>query len=162
MTSTHQKTSRASSMIELLTLRAQDSPHKSAYKFLTGGEETENLTFYELDKRARAIATRLQQRKAKGERILLLFPPGIDYIVAFYGCLAAGAVAVPAYPPRMNRNLERLEGIVEDAEPKIVLTTETVFRQMQSRFSESLSLTNLEWIIVREVPSAEADNWVNP
>jgi acetylornithine/succinyldiaminopimelate/putrescine aminotransferase/acyl-CoA synthetase (AMP-forming)/AMP-acid ligase II/predicted amino acid dehydrogenase/acyl carrier protein len=149
-------------MIDLLTLRAEESPHKSAYEFLTAGEETETLTFAELDQRARAIAARLQQRKAKGERVLLLFPPGIDYIVAFYGCLAAGAVAVPAYPPRLNRNLERLEGIIEDARPKIVLTTETVFRQMQSRFSESLQLTKLEWVIAREVPSSEADTWTNP
>src|SRR6185369_2062723 len=110
MTTTRQKSSNASSMIDLLTFRAEESPHKSAYEFLTAGEETETLTFAELDQRARAIAARLQQRKAKGERVLLLFPPGIDYIVAFYGCLAAGAVAVPAYPPRLNRNLKRLEG----------------------------------------------------
>jgi len=162
MTSPQKNRMPVSSMIELLRHRAEETPDNRAYTFLTAGKETASLTFYELDQRARAIATRLQQLKAKGERALLLFPPGTEYICAFYGCLAAGAVAVPAYPPRMNRNLQRLEAILEDASPKVVLTTEAVFRQMQSRFRESPHLAKLDWVVTGDVPVTEADAWVDP
>src|ERR1700730_16473270 len=104
-----------SSIVDLLRQRAEDLPDKRSYTFLAGGEEVEALTFLELNRRAQAIGARLQRIKAKGERALLLYPPGLEYISAFYGCLAAGTVAVPAYPPRMNRNLDRLEAILEDA-----------------------------------------------
>ena len=126
-----------SSFVQVLQERAEATPEARAYTFLTGGEETAALTFAQLGRRARAVASRLQQLKAGGERALLLYPPGVDYITAFYGCLAAGAVAVPAYPPRMNRNLQRLESILEDASPRAVLTTEAVYRQLSRRFDES-------------------------
>src|SRR5215510_10401797 len=110
-----------SSLVELLGQRAAETPDALVYNFLTAGVETDSLTSRQLDKRAKAIAARLQQLVCAGERALLLFPAGIEYICAFYGCLAAAVVAVPAYPPRMNRNLERLELILKDAQPGAVL-----------------------------------------
>src|SRR5205807_1551124 len=93
------------------------------YTFLVDGEGEEVfLSYGELDRRARAIAARLQAAGAAGERVLLLYPPGLDYIAAFFGCLYAGAVAVPAYPPRLNRNLSRLQAVVADARAKFALT----------------------------------------
>lgn len=151
-----------SSIVEFLSYRAEDSPDHTSYTLLNAGEDGETLTFRELDLRARAIAARLQQLNARGERALLLFPAGIEYICAFYGCLAAGTIAIPAYPPRMNRNLERLEAILKDAEPSVVLTTATVFRQMQSHFAESPHLANLNWIVSSEISPAEADGWIDP
>ncbi len=91
-------------LVELLRRRARHEPRRAAYTFLTDGEEV-HLTYGELDRRARAIAALLQEMGAGGERVLLLYPPGLDYIAAFFGCLYAGAVAVPAYPPRLNRSL---------------------------------------------------------
>src|SRR5215470_5418310 len=96
------------SIVHLLKSQAERLPANRAYTFLTGGRETETLTFSQLYLRARAIGARLQQFRARKERVLLLYPPGTEYISAFYGCIAAGNVAVPAYPPRLNRNLERL------------------------------------------------------
>ncbi|HEY0320665.1 MAG TPA: aminotransferase class III-fold pyridoxal phosphate-dependent enzyme [Pyrinomonadaceae bacterium] len=150
------------SLIQLLRERAQTTPDRRAYIFLTGGLETESLTFSQLNQRALAIAARLQQLQANGERALLLYPPGTEYIAAFYGCLAAGAVAIPAYPPRMNRNLQRLEAILEDASPKVVLTTETVFRQMRRLFDESPHLAQLNWVVTDNIQATEADAWVDP
>ena len=54
--------------------------------------------------------------------------PGLDFIAAFFGCLYAGVVAVPAYPPRRNRSLARIQAIVDDAEAKVALTTAPVLR----------------------------------
>jgi acetylornithine/succinyldiaminopimelate/putrescine aminotransferase/acyl-CoA synthetase (AMP-forming)/AMP-acid ligase II/predicted amino acid dehydrogenase/acyl carrier protein len=151
-----------SSFVEILRTRAVEFPHRLSYGFLAAGEETESLTFSQLDLRARAIGARLQQLGAKGERALLLYPPGTDYILAFYGCLAGGAVAVPAYPPRMNRNLPRLLSILEDARPKVVLTNETIFRQMRRWFDEAPGLAGLEWIITADVRNEEEETWVDP
>src|SRR5690242_12745358 len=114
-------------LIELLRFRAFSQPDEIAYTFLLEGEkDTVNLTYAELDKQAQTIATYLQSK----ERVLLLYPPGLEYIAAFFGCLYAGAIAVPAYPPRPNRSLLRLQSIVADAEASIVLTNTAVLSNL--------------------------------
>src|ERR1044072_8291122 len=97
-------------LVEALRWRARHQPERMAFTFLPDGEAAElRLTYAELDEQARSVAAHLQALNAAGERIMLLFPPGLEYIPAFYGCLYAGAIAVPAYPPRVNRTLSRLE-----------------------------------------------------
>src|SRR5690349_275419 len=103
-----------STLIDLLDRRAQCGPDELAYTFLADGTEL-NLSYSELDRRVKAVAALLQRMEAAGERALLLYPPGLDYVVAFWGCLYADVIAVPAYPPRLNRNLLRLQAIAEDA-----------------------------------------------
>src|SRR5258708_22121493 len=93
-------------LIEVLRYRALHQPEQRAFTFLENGEgESSHLTYGELDQRARSIGALLQGLKAAGERVLLLYPPGLDYVAAFFGCLYAGAIAVPVYPPRPNRTL---------------------------------------------------------
>src|SRR4051794_10360509 len=122
-----------SSLIEMLRTRARESPAARAFTFLGDGEE-DRLSYAGLDERARAIpfrgdggedrlstaggderaraiAARLVEQGARGERVLLLYPPGLEYIAAFFGCLYPGAGAVPAYPPRLNRSLPRLRSL---------------------------------------------------
>src|SRR4028118_2277898 len=85
---------------QTLSTRAAIEGDRLAYAFLAQGEIEARLTYAELDARARALGGALQEAGAAGERVALLFPPGLDFIVAFFGCLYAGAVAVPALPPR--------------------------------------------------------------
>src|SRR5215472_15857505 len=108
-------------LVELLRWRAALQSDQKAYTFLSKGEEELSLTYAELDRQARAIGALLQRRGATGERVLLLYPAGLEYLAAFYGCLYAGGLAVPAYPPHGNRSLERIEGIVGDAQAKFVI-----------------------------------------
>src|SRR5580698_7755290 len=90
--------------VHLLRRQAKVRPERRAYVFLADGESDErSITFGELDQRARAIAALLQRHSSPRERALLLYPPGIDYVTAFFGCLYAGIVAVPAYPPDPRR-----------------------------------------------------------
>src|SRR5437764_1050890 len=110
-----------------MRLRMVEQGNLQAYTFLGDGEtETDSLTYEELDHKARALAALLQQRKVSGERVVLLLPPGLDFIVAFFGCLYAGAVAVPAYPPKNNRNLTRLQAILSDSGALVALTSSQV------------------------------------
>jgi acyl-CoA synthetase (AMP-forming)/AMP-acid ligase II/acyl carrier protein len=110
-------------LVDILRDRAIAQPTQVAYSFLSEGEGQASLTYGELTLRTGAIAQRLLDCCERGDRALLLFPPGLDYVAAFLACLSAGVVAVPAYPPRPNRSLERLRGIAIDAGATVMLTT---------------------------------------
>jgi acyl-CoA synthetase (AMP-forming)/AMP-acid ligase II len=113
-----------SSVVALLRRRASEGPEQAAYTFLADGDaERGTVTYGALDRRARAIAATLQLLGLEGQRALLLYPPGLDYVAAFFGCLYAGVVAVPAYPPRRNRSLERVRAVAADSRAAAVLTT---------------------------------------
>jgi len=130
-----------------LRARAKLSPYRPAYLFLTDGEiESASLTWGELERRARSQASVLRREAAPGDRALLLYPPGLDFIVAFFACLYARVVAVPAYPPRPRRDQPRLRAIVQDARPAVVLTTHAL-------------LAGAEEILKRE-PSLQAPRWL--
>ena len=98
--------------IDRLAEQVASQPEKTAFTFLQDGEtESGSLSYQELSTKAAAIAAVLQSHNATGERALLLYQPGLEFITAFLGCLYAGVVAVPAYPPRANRSIERLLAI---------------------------------------------------
>ena len=117
---------RITTLVDLLRVRALEQPDRNAYTFIKDDEQEVCWTYGELDRRARSIAASLQTLGAQGERVLLLYPPGLEYIAAFFGCLYAGMIAVPIYPPRSNRNFERIQSVVADADAKFILTTNTV------------------------------------
>ena len=118
------------SLVELLRFRARVQPDEQAFVFLRDGEHpSHRVTYAELDRRARAVAAQLQMRVPAGARALLVYPPGLEFITAFFGCLYGQVVAVPLFPPRWrqpDRNLSRLMAVAADAGPSVVLsTTET-------------------------------------
>lgn len=109
-------------LLEMLKERAQIYPDRQAYVYLKDGEiETENITYSELEEQVTEIAAYLQMLDIKGERVLLLLPSGIEYILIFFACLYAGVIPVPVYPPSKSRNVERLISIYEDAEPALII-----------------------------------------
>lgn len=149
-----------SSLVELLRWRAQEQPERLAYTFLTDGEtEGGRMTYSELDRRARAIAALLQGHDATGERVLILYPAGLEYVAAFLGCLYAGAVAVPAYPPRLNRSMERLQTIAADARAKLALTTDAILSRTNFVLGEAPDLEKLRWLATDEVTNDAAGDW---
>jgi natural product biosynthesis luciferase-like monooxygenase protein/FkbM family methyltransferase len=142
-------------LIELLRERAESQPDKTAYTFLLDGETDEtSLTYAELDQRARAIGAHLQTLNASDQPVLLLYPPGLEYIAAFFGCLYAGAIAVPVYPPTSRRSLPRLWSIVKDTRPRVALTT----TQILSTFIQS-DLEALQWLATDTLITAAATEW---
>ncbi|WP_146060312.1 non-ribosomal peptide synthetase [Amycolatopsis sp. CA-128772] len=109
-------------LAELLVRRGAEQPGREALTFLGDDGTATAVTYAELDARARAIAALLVTTCRAGERALLLYPPGLDYVAGFFGCLYAGIIAVPAYPPLDSRQAARLTGIAADAAPAAVLT----------------------------------------
>ena len=119
--------SEHSTLVDLLIWRAAHYPMKQIYSFLNDGEvEKDVLTFATLDYHARTIAAHLQEYSKSGERALLIFPSGLEFIAAFFGCLYSGTIAVPVYPPstvKADRNQARFRAIANDAQVSIILTT---------------------------------------
>ena len=150
-----------SNLVELLRRRALNQPEQTAYKFLFDGEAVgPSLTYAALDRRVRAVAAHLQQLNAAGERVLLLYPPGLDYIVAYFGCLCAGAIAVPAYAPRQNRHLARVQAIAADAQARFALTTKTLLSQAATVLESESGLVQVHLIASDCIPQELADEWV--
>ncbi|MEM7582118.1 MAG: amino acid adenylation domain-containing protein [Acidobacteriota bacterium] len=148
-------------LVELLQWRAQHQPEQTAYTFLLDGETLEaRLTYADLDREARSIAARLQKLNAVGERVLLLYPPGLQFIAAFFGCLYAGAVAVPAYPPKRNRSLRRLGAIARDAQPAVALTTDEIAAGREAMRAQLPDLEGVRWLT--DTGSDEATPWQAP
>ena len=153
-----------SSLVELLRWRALEQPEHRIYTYLVDGEtEGADLTYEELDSQARAIGAILQSYKASGERALLLYPAGLEFISAFFGCLYAGVIAVPLPPPNMaqpQRTLPRFRTIAKDAQPTLVLTTSAILAKVECLFKQAPGLRNLRWIATdKVVDSAAASDW---
>ena len=154
---------KTATLVDILQQRALNQPQKTAYTFLVDGEtETVSLTYGELDRRARAIAAYLQSISLPQERVLLLFPSGLDYIEAFFGCLYAGVIAIPAYPPRPNRSLSRLYSIIQDADATIALTTHSIYTSLERQLAETPQLKQLKWVGIDGIRDNFAANWQEP
>ncbi|MDB9425333.1 fatty acyl-AMP ligase [Microcystis aeruginosa CS-564/01] len=152
-----------STLVELLRYRASSQPERIAYIFLRDGEiEEARLTYGELDQKARAIAAHLQSLEAKGERGLLLYPPGLDFISAFFGCLYAGVVAIPAYPPRRNQNLLRLQAIIADSQARFTFTNAALFPSLENQWAKDSELGAMQWIVTDEIDHHLSEDWLEP
>jgi len=111
-------------VIDLVASQAKERGPETVYEYLRDGEVLEDsLTFAQLHKRAQGLAVLINQQCDPGDRVLLLFPSGLDYIVAFFATVYAGCIAVPAYPPQnQRRDWERLLKVLYDSEPTLVLS----------------------------------------
>ncbi|MCP2051908.1 UNVERIFIED_ORG: amino acid adenylation domain-containing protein/non-ribosomal peptide synthase protein (TIGR01720 family) [Pseudomonas fluorescens] len=144
-------------LVQSLQHRAAQTPDQVALRFLAeSAADSVVLSYRDLDQRARTIAAALQANAALGDRAVLLFPSGPDYVAAFFGCLYAGVIAVPAYPPESTKrhHQERLLSIISDAEPRLLLTIASLadgLAQIENA-PPVLSVDTLE----------NAGNWVEP
>lgn len=142
---------RCGTLVELLELRASVSPDRVVYRFLPGDQKPElRVTYAELDRRARALGARIAEVAKPGERALLLVPAGLDYVAAYFACLYAGVVAVPAYPPNPRRFDPRIPSIVADCDPAVALTTSALLARLDGWRGDDATLASLRWIAVDE------------
>jgi acyl-CoA synthetase (AMP-forming)/AMP-acid ligase II/acyl carrier protein len=144
----------SSSIVDLLRWRATHEPDRLAYTFLEDGDEaSDSLTYSSLNRRARVLAAHLLERGAAGERALLLYPPGLDFLVGLFGCLYAGVLAVPLYPPRLNRRDMRCVDVALDAGARFALTTNAVLAGCDRILRHSPELAALRWIASDTLPA---------
>ncbi len=150
-------------LVDLIRYRADLHEDDDAFVYLVDGENDEvHLSYRELDRKSRAIASRLQRSGLAGERALLLFPPGLDFIIAYFGCLYAGVVAVPIYPPRRNRSMLRIQAVADDCEARVALTTDAVLQRVEPLIDETPNLKKLAWISTSKIDDQISEEWIDP
>jgi acyl-CoA synthetase (AMP-forming)/AMP-acid ligase II len=151
-------------LVQVARWRAEQQPQELAFTFLTDGEQkADRLRYGDLDRRARTVAAELQRRGGRGQRVVLLFNPGVDFIVGLYGCLYAGALPVPVNPPeplRLSRTLPRLHAVLEDSQARFLLGSEEVFQYVSGGLADA---ADTERIALEEIPdSAELERHWRP
>jgi acyl-CoA synthetase (AMP-forming)/AMP-acid ligase II len=150
---------RISTLVELVEARACSTPERVAYRFLPDGLSIgDELTCRVLAERALAIAAHLQERVEPGDRALLLYPPGLEFLTAFFGCLQAGIIAVPAYPPRGHVLDARVQAIAGDCDPRIGLAPTDLVPMIRAA-DGSRETANLEWLGTDRLPASDGAGW---
>jgi acyl-CoA synthetase (AMP-forming)/AMP-acid ligase II len=158
-----------STLVEILRWRALQQPGQRTYTSYTclvdGEAEGDHLGGPALDCQARSIGALLQSCVASGERALLLYPTGLEFIAAFFGCLYAGVIAVPLPPPNLaqpQRSLPRLRAIINDAQPSVVLTTSAILSSAEGLFTQAPELRKMRWVATDKVAGGLAQEWRDP
>lgn len=152
-----------SNLISILNHRAEQTPEQIAYIFLKDGDKQEQkISYKQLCLNAKSIAASLKALVPQGSRALLLYPQGLDFISAFLGCLYAGIIAVPVYPPKSNQKMARLESIIKDSTPHILLTTSFLLENIKNKLTDVLDLSDIQWLTTDSVNISEASNWILP
>jgi 8-amino-7-oxononanoate synthase len=147
-------------LVELLDYRAARRPHDVVFRFLSGdGVEDGALTYQELRDRACSIAAALGEHAAPGDRIVLLVPPGLEYVASFFGCLYAGVVAVPAYPPNPRRADPRVHGIIADSQARVALVHASLAARLESWLALASAPSAVRWL---DVSSLHGDGAGSP
>src|SRR6266403_6097560 len=132
------------SLVDLLRYRAAKQPNDRAYVLLSDqGQEESVLTFAELDQRASDVAARLAHGQI-GDRALLLFGPGLDFIIGYFGCVLAGVIPVPMMLPRRNSSLDSSASIVANCTPRFVITNARV-RTGRPDLGDRFSQPQMQW-----------------
>ena len=157
------KAAGVQTLVDLLEYRAKRQPLQIAFRYLEGdGIEKASITYAALQHRARSIAVQLSQQTVTGDRVLLLVPPGLDYIVAYFGCLYAGAIAVPAYPPNPRRADPRVARMAADCGAHVAIVSSALMARIDDWLSHSAALRALTWLDVDGLQYGDAAGWNSP
>ncbi|MER7685100.1 fatty acyl-AMP ligase [Streptomyces sp. NPDC097610] len=159
----------ARSLVDLLTTHASQQPERTAYRYLVTGDcdgEIQDISYGRLARRSRAVAAWLQERGLAGSRALLLYPPGLEFICGYLGCLSAGVVAVPGVPPQgrsqNHRALTRMKRLIADADAKVILGGREVLAALAAQAEHLPELDGLTCVATEDIPDEAADSWREP
>lgn len=150
---------KSNTLLEVLLLRAEHQGDRIAIKILKDGENvSEEITYAQLLKKAQTIGSQLRRFLETDDRALLLFETSIDFIAAFFGCLVARVIAVPAYAPQGTRTLHRLQAILTDANALAVLTTSNISDQLKLESAVVPWTDQIHWIEVDKIDPKLTNN----
>jgi acyl-CoA synthetase (AMP-forming)/AMP-acid ligase II len=153
----------ATSLVGLLRSRAETDAAALSHRFLRDGVEiASELTYADLDRRARAAAVGLLRHASAGDRVLLVYPPGLEFLAGFFGSLYAGMIPVPASPPRSQQVDERIRAIARDARPALALTSTDTAARLDGRLPLGDARPPLACLAVESMPAEGADDWQPP
>lgn len=153
------------SIVEHVERWARVRADKLAYRFLDFSTERDgvarDLTWAQFSARNKAVAARLQQVTQPGDRVAILCPQNLDYLVAFFGALYAGRVAVPLFDPSEPGHVGRLHAVLDDCHPSAILTTTDAAEGVRKFFRSRPANQRPRVIAVDAVPDDVAATWVH-
>ena len=132
-------------LAKLLALRAASAPDQVGYTFLGDDGSRQQFTYLELEQRAQRIAAEIRRFAKPGDRALLVYPPGLDFVAGFFGCVYAGVLGVPCNYPRPNRTMPRHATIAADCRPRVALSSSQALERLRLS-SEAPDFESLHWI----------------
>jgi fatty acid CoA ligase FadD32 len=139
---------------------------KLAYRFLDYSAERDgvvrDISWAEFGARNRAVGARLQQVTQPGDRVAILCPQSLDYLVAFFGVLYAGRIAVPLFDPSEPGHVGRLHAVLDDCEPSAIMTTSDSAEGVRKFFRSRPAKERPRVIAVDAVPNEVAATWESP
>lgn len=153
------------SILDRLDSLAREHPHKLLYSYLDlNGREIESYTYASFLHRTKVIAGHLRRlhRFAARDRLLLAYPPGLEMICAFFGCVRAGLIPVPVYPPSSNgfqAAMHKMIHIAKDCQAAGVLTSQEYHGSLRTNLARSgVSasgvdvdyISSLRWIVTED------------
>ncbi|OZY86401.1 hypothetical protein CBP51_05070 [Cellvibrio mixtus] len=151
------------SIVEILNSHASQLPDKDAFIFLdSDGRETERLSFRELDDQVKSVALSLLEKIEPGDRVILCYPPGLDYVIAFYACLYAGIIAVPVYPPQGRSNTIRFSKVINSCNASYVLTSGKLRDALLTRVAQSGWVDKDQFLFTDELSYRDAKAFNRP
>lgn len=137
-----------------------------AYRYIDYSRERDGevheLTWQQFGVRMRAIASRLQQVTKPGDRVAILAPQGLDYVVSFFAAIYAGAIAVPLFDPDEPGHTDRLHAVLGDCAPAVILTATTSAAGVRQFFRPLPAAERPRVIAVDAIPDSVADTWTRP
>jgi acyl-CoA synthetase (AMP-forming)/AMP-acid ligase II/acyl carrier protein len=151
----------ARTLLELLERRAERDPEYCAYTFRHDDGAVSTWTIGQLERRARAVGAMLQATCYPGDRVLLVYPPGLDFVGAFFGCVYAGVLPVPATYPKPRRPMPRLLAVGRDCDASLVLTTSQTLETLELP-KTAPELEQLDWFATDTIPEERGDQWRHP
>ena len=143
---------------DVLEYRADRHGDALAYRFLSSsGEEDDTVSFGALRVQAARMAREIARVAAPGDRVVLLLPPGLDYITALWACQCAAVIAVPAYPPNPRRPDARVARIAADSGAHVAIVSATLHHRLAPFIAASPTLAHLAWLEVEGMQSASGE-----
>ena len=139
---------------QLIQNGAQNYPDRVIYRFhetVGNSDEFHPFSYAEFDSWCRTFALSLTEHTTTGDRAILLYEPGPDYTIAFFGCLYAGLIPVPAYPPRANGRLDRVLTIIGDVSATVAETDWSMpaLEQMLMTWMSFPHVTHMCYVLIR-------------
>ncbi|MGW5453964.1 long-chain-fatty-acid--AMP ligase FadD32 [Nocardia sp. NPDC003979] len=153
-------------LIDFVDKHSEANGDELAYRFIDYSRERDGeyqeLTWREFGVRLRAVAARLQQVTEPGDRVAVLAPQGLDYVVALFAAVYAGNVAVPLFDPEEQGHSDRLHAVLGDCEPAAVLTVTGSAAGVRNFFREQPNTRRPRIIAVEAIPDAVGSRWRRP
>ena len=151
-------------IVDSIIHHAKSRPDAIAFRYITSFEEAPiELTYKELFNRAHAIAQHLNATNAPKSRIMLFYPPGLDYVVAFFGCLLAGMIAVPLYPPRKNSKSDRIFKVAQSCQASTALTIRSELNTIKDCWNDqNKSNIELAFFSTDELIKNQSEEYIAP